>query len=73
MGNFYCQCRAGWGGRLCDRGEALLLRDQGRGAPGGVAAAPPQGMQGLSRDLAAQVEGETGRRPPLPGPLQALP
>ncbi|XP_057162908.1 growth arrest-specific protein 6 isoform X2 [Ursus arctos] len=19
MGNFYCQCRAGWGGRLCDR------------------------------------------------------
>uniref|UniRef100_A0A673U4T7 Growth arrest specific 6 n=1 Tax=Suricata suricatta TaxID=37032 RepID=A0A673U4T7_SURSU len=23
MGNFYCQCRAGWGGRLCDQGEAL--------------------------------------------------
>lgn len=22
MGNFYCQCRDGWGGRLCDRGKA---------------------------------------------------
>ncbi|XP_023378673.1 growth arrest-specific protein 6 [Pteropus vampyrus] len=21
MGNFYCQCKAGWGGRLCDKGK----------------------------------------------------
>lgn len=35
MGNFYCQCRAGWGGRLCDRGEgALQLWEQEGGLLG---------------------------------------
>lgn len=28
MGNFYCQCKAGWGGRLCDKGKACATMGQ---------------------------------------------
>lgn len=41
MGNFYCQCRDGWAGRLCDRGKAALPGEIGvSGAPSG----PPKGL-----------------------------
>lgn len=41
MGNFYCQCRDGWAGRLCDRGKAALPGEMGvSGHPSG----PPKGL-----------------------------
>lgn len=29
MGNFFCQCKDGWAGRLCDKGKATTAAGQG--------------------------------------------
>lgn len=42
MGNFYCQCRDGWAGRLCSRGEAASPGEMG--PP--LGAAPGPGLVG---------------------------
>lgn len=61
MGNFYCQCRDGWAGRLCDRGEAALPGEIGvSGAPSG----PPRawaGRAGLWPPSSAPARGHSHR------------
>lgn len=46
MGNFYCQCKAGWEGRLCDKGKACATMGQGVGI-GTTPAGLPKGTPGL--------------------------
>lgn len=67
MGNFYCQCRAGWGGRLCDRGEAALqpqLCNNEAGAPRAGTVAHPS---------VSTLPYPRGPGPPSPATLQGLP
>lgn len=60
MGNFYCQCRAGWGGRLCDRGKATAVWMDGRTVRAwgrDFHAGPPEALAALATSPLRPAQG----------------